>query len=154
MIEDYTIRRTVDVAVDPATAFDFFTRDMHLWVQDTPYTWNDPERALGIRFEPGVGGRLVEVWDAATGEGYEWGRILEWEPGRRFVLAYRCVILPPGAETEVEVRFERRGKGTRVTLEHRGFEKLAAKVFEDWKDRAWRMLMEWFSDYANQKEPS
>jgi hypothetical protein len=153
MIDDFTIRRSVDVAVAPAAAFDIFTRDMHLWFQSTPYSWNDPDRAVGIRFEPGVGGRLVEVWDAATGEGYEWGQVLQWEPGRRFVVAYRSVFLPPGAETEIEVRFERRGKGTRVTLEHRGFEKLPAEVYADWNGRAWRMLMEWFSDYANKERP-
>jgi hypothetical protein len=152
MIDDYTIRRSVDVSVDAAAAFEIFTRDMHLWFQSTPYSWNDPDRAVGIRFEPGVGGRVVEIWDAATGEGYDWGRVLEWEPGRRFVLAYRCVFLPPEAQTEIEVRFERRGKGTRVTLEHRGFDKLPAEVYEEWKGRAWRMLMEWFSDYANKEQ--
>lgn len=148
MIEGSAIVRSVDLALKPQQAFDMFTREMHLWFQNTPYSWNDPSRAKGIRFEPGPGGRIVEIWDEATGEGYDWGRVLEWEEGRRFVLAYQCMFLPPGAQTEIEVRFEPAGQGTRVTLEHRGFDKLPPEVYEDWKERAWRKLMQWFSDYA------
>jgi hypothetical protein len=147
MIEGLSIVRSVDVPVDPATAFDMFTRDMPLWIQDTRYTWNDAERAQAIRVEPGVGGRIIEVWDESTGEGYDWGNIRIWEPGRRFVFDFHSMYLPEGATTEVEVRFERLGEGTRVTLEHRGFESIPA-AFEEWKTRAWRKLMEWFEAYA------
>lgn len=153
MIEGSAIVRSVDVAVEPGRAFDMFTREMHLWFQNTPFSWNDPERAKGIRFEPGPGGRIVEVWDEATGEGYDWGRVLEWEEGRRFVLAYQCMFLPPDAQTEIEVRFEPLAGGTRVTLEHRGFDKLPPEVYEDWKKRAWRMLMQWFEEYAAKGRP-
>jgi uncharacterized glyoxalase superfamily protein PhnB len=34
-----------------------------------------------VRFEPGVGGRLVEVCDTSTGEGREMARVTVWEPG-------------------------------------------------------------------------
>jgi Activator of Hsp90 ATPase homolog 1-like protein len=141
-----SVVRTIDVDVDPATAFDVFTDEIGAWYKPGPYSWNDPERAVGIRFEPGVGGRWLEVWDEATGEGFEMGRILVWEPGERLVLSYRSVHLPPDPLTEVEVRFEALDGGTRVTLEHRGWERLAA-VPEWVEKRAWVAFMGWFKDY-------
>lgn len=146
-----TIVRTVEVAVDPATAFEVFTEEIGAWYKGLAHAWNDPERAVGIRFEPGVGGRLLEVWDEATGEGYEMGRILVWEPGERLVLAYRNVTLPPEPLTEVEVRFEPADDGTRVSLVHRGWERLPAEVFTTWASRAWIPFMHAFGDHVARK---
>jgi uncharacterized protein YndB with AHSA1/START domain len=53
---------------------------------------------------------------------FEIGRVRVWEPGRRLVLEWRLRNFKPGEVTEVEVRFEPSGEGTRVTLEHRGWE--------------------------------
>jgi len=140
--------RTVDVTVDPKTAFDVFTSEIGQWYRSGRYSWNDPARAVGIRFEPGVGGRLVEIHDEASGEGYEMGRILVWQPGERLVMAYRNAHLPPGIQTEVEVRFEPVGGGTRVTLEHRGLDRLPRAEFETWRNRAWIIFMAWFRDHV------
>jgi len=52
--------RTVDVAVDPATAFEVFTAEIDDWYERGRYSWHDPKRAVRIRFEPGVGGRWIE----------------------------------------------------------------------------------------------
>lgn len=104
--------------------------------------WNDPARAIGILIEPGIGGRWLEVWDEATKEGYELGRVLVWEPGERLVLTYRNVHLPPG-DTEIEVRFESLGAATRVTLEHRGVQELS----EAQRANAWVNFMAWFREY-------
>ena len=50
--------------------------------------------------------------------------MLAWEPPGRLVLAWN--ILNADAEpTEVEMRFVPEGDGTRVELEHRGWERLA-----------------------------
>ena len=100
-------------------------------------------RAKTILIEPGIGGRWLEVWDESTGEGYELGRVLVWEPGERVVLSYRNVHLPPG-DTEVEVRFEPIGTATRVTLEHRGI----AEMSEAQRANAWLNFMAWFREYA------
>ena len=143
-----SIVRTVEVAVDPLTAFEVFTDDIGDWYQSGPHSWNDPERAVGIRFEPGVGGRWLEVWDEATGEGYELGRVLAWEPGKRLVVTYRNVQLPSSVETEIEVRFEPVADRTRVTLEHRGLEALPANELALWEERAWVGFMGWFRDHA------
>jgi hypothetical protein len=118
-----------------------FTGEIGEWYRSGPHSWNDPGRAVGIRFEPGVGGRWIEVWDEASGEGYELGRIRVWEPGERLVVSYRNVQLPPGLETEIEVRFEPVQDGTRVTLEHRGLEALPAEELALWESglgsRSW-----------------
>ena len=118
-----SVTTTVDVAVDPETAFRVFTDDIGAWYKDTPYSWNDPSRAVGVRIEPGVGGRWVEVWDAETGEGFTMGRITAWEPGRRLVMGYTSRRIPEPV-TEIEVRFDPIPGGTRVVLEHRGFSNL------------------------------
>ncbi len=139
--------RTAEVAVAPGTAFRLFTEEIGAWYRSGRYSWNDPERAVGIRFEPGAGGRLVEVHDAATGEGYDMGRVLVWEPGVRLVLEYRNVHLPPGP-SEVEVRFEPAEGGTRVTLEHRGLGPLPPAEVERFERNAWVAFLGWFEEYA------
>lgn len=70
-----------------------------------------------------VGGRFIEVYDAATGEGLEIGRILVWEPGRRLVYTWREAGWVPEERREVEVLFEAVAPGqTRVTVTHSGWE--------------------------------
>ncbi len=102
-----TVVRTIEVAVSPEIAFEVFTEEIGEWYRSGPYSWNDPARAIGIRFEPGVGGRLVEVWKDAGREGYDMGRILAWEPDVRLVFEFRNAHLPP-VPTQVEVRLEPR----------------------------------------------
>ena len=143
--------RSVEVPVDPVTAFQAFTEEIGQRYRPGRYSWNDPTRAVGIRFEPGPGGRLVEVHDLVTGEGYEVGRILVWEPGVRLVMAYRNVHLPPTLRSEVEVRFERVEGGTRVILEHRGLDRLPAADFETWRGRAWLAFMDWYREHVRNR---
>jgi len=38
--------------------------------------WNDAKWTVGIRIEPGVGGHWIEVYDEATGEGFECARLV------------------------------------------------------------------------------
>jgi uncharacterized protein YndB with AHSA1/START domain len=140
--------RTVDVAVDPATAFEVFTAEIDAWYARGPYSWHDPDRAIGIRFEPHVGGRWLEVHDAETGEGVEIGRIRAWEPGRRVLVSFTSSWLPPEPPTEVEIRFEAVPTGTRVTLEHRGIDQLPPDVARAWRSRAWKALMATFAEYV------
>jgi hypothetical protein len=53
-----------------------------------------------MRIEPGVGGRVLEVYDEERGDALELGRITVWEPGAE--LAYRSLV----DDTEVVVRFQ------------------------------------------------
>jgi len=142
-----SITRSVDVDVDPATAFTVFTEEIGLWYRALPYAFNDPARAIDTYLEPRLGGRWVEVWDAATREGYEIGRIIAWEPGRRLAMTYRSVHLPPEPLTELEVRFDAHGDGTRVTLEHRGWDRLPPALFATWSSRAWAAFVAGFASH-------
>ena len=74
-------------------------------------------------FEPRVGGRFLEVYDESGGA-LEVGRLLVWEPAERIVWQSRADGRPPGQQTEVEVRFQAVEQGTRVTVEHRGWDRV------------------------------
>jgi uncharacterized protein YndB with AHSA1/START domain len=141
---------SVEVAVDPATAFDVFTAEIDAWYRRGPHSWKHPERAVGIRIEPGVGGRLLEVHDEATGEGFKTGRILVWEPGVRLVFADLVSSAPPDL-TEVEVRFDPTPEGTRVTLEHRGLDRLPADAAAAKRKYGWITLLRWFGEFMDKE---
>lgn len=141
---------TMEVAVDPETAFAIFTEEIDQWWRRGPINWNHPDRAIGIRIEPGVGGRWIEVEDAATGEGVECGRITVWEPGNRLAFLYRDVSGQLD-DTEVELRFEPVSSGTRVTLEHRGWDSLPPDVSERRravKQFGWTNILLWFAEWS------
>ncbi len=144
------VTTAIEVAVDPATAFAIFTEEIGQWWRPGPINWNDNRRAVGIRIEPGVGGRWLELYDEATGEGFECGRITVWEPGARFVFLY----MDAGHQidgTEVEVRFDPVEGGTRVTLEHRGWEQLAASIgarARNAKRYGWANIVRWYGEWT------
>jgi uncharacterized protein YndB with AHSA1/START domain len=112
------------VAVEPAAAFEAFTADIDRWWKRTPRHRFAPGQQGILCFETGPGGRLVESWGPGPEEAFEVGRVLAWEPGRRLAFEFRFPSFGPGEVTEVEVRFEREGDGTRVSLEHRGWDRL------------------------------
>jgi uncharacterized glyoxalase superfamily protein PhnB len=149
-----TVTASVDVSVDPATAFEVFTKEIGSWWKPGPTTWNDATRAVEMRFEPGVGGRWLEVWDESTGEGFEMGRITVWEPPSRLAFAYMDNDLRDPL-TEVEVRFEPVGAGTRVTLEHRGWDRVADELANRKrriKEYAWPASLTSFARWTVERE--
>lgn len=109
-----TVSSEVEVAVDPATAFEAFTAEMDLWWVRGPINfWSDAGRVVEVRCEPGVRGRILEVLDdRATGEVFERARITSWEPGAR--LAWSSEL----DDVRTEVTFAPTDSGTRVTVEH------------------------------------
>ena len=82
------------------------------------------EDGLQVVLEGRVGGRLYERTRA--GKELDWGEVLVWDPPRRF--AYLWHIRWDRADaTEVEVTFTAEAAGTRVDIEHRGWERLGAR---------------------------
>jgi uncharacterized protein YndB with AHSA1/START domain len=119
-----TIRVTTVVPADPATAFALFTTEVDAWWRRGPRFRHGLGRPSVMRFEGEEGGRLVEAYTDAAGGAFEVGRILAWKPGDRLAFEWRGNNFEPGLVTEVEVRFEPASGGTRVTLEHRGWDRV------------------------------
>ena len=65
-----------------------------------------------------MGGRFFERF--SDGEEFEVGKITAWDPPARVVFTWQQPDWD--GPTEVEVRFAAEGDGTRVQLEHRGWE--------------------------------
>ena len=109
------IRKTVLVDFAPAEAFELFTTRIASWWPVGTHSYGGDD-VTDVVLEPRAGGRLYEV--TAAGE-QEWGSVLAWEPPDLVVIDWQ---IGEARGTEVEVRFSPEGAGTRVDLEHRGFE--------------------------------
>jgi uncharacterized glyoxalase superfamily protein PhnB len=92
------------------SAFTAFTDEIDSWWVRGPINFFDSGRAVAMRIEPGLGGRVLEIYDEARGEALELGRITVWEPGVQ--LSYRSLV----DDTEVDVRFDAVEGGTRVRV--------------------------------------
>jgi uncharacterized protein YndB with AHSA1/START domain len=141
----------VTVDASPDDAFRIFTDEIGLWWRrGTPY-WNDADRGLSVRIEPGVGGRFIEVYDLDTGTGFDVGQITAWEPGRRLALSWTQIGWPAGATTDLEVTFTPAPDGTLVTLKQTGFERVGAGAegFLDGYSRGWKEVLSWFAQHVN-----
>jgi uncharacterized protein YndB with AHSA1/START domain len=137
----------VVVEASAEDAFRMFADEISLWWRPrTPY-WNDPERGLYVRIEPGVGGRFLEVYDDETGEGFEAGRVTAWEPGRRLGLTWTQVGWPAGVTTDIVVTFEPVAEGTLVRLEHSGFERVpdTTRSLAGY-DAGWKEVLGWYAE--------
>ena len=100
--QDTMVSSEVEVAVDPDTAFAAFTDELDLWWVRGPINHFAGGRAVAMRCEPGVGGRLLEVYQD---DALELGRITAWEPGKR--LAWRSSL----DDVNIDVSFAPAGAG-------------------------------------------
>jgi uncharacterized protein YndB with AHSA1/START domain len=111
-----TIHKTITVDAPIEQAFETFTRRMGSWWPRGSHSLFDERKEIVL--EERVGGRVYEV--STEGEEGEWADVIAWEPPDRFVLRWR--VNPKRGPTEVEVRFTSENGGTRVDLEHRGWD--------------------------------
>jgi uncharacterized protein YndB with AHSA1/START domain len=124
------LHATVTVRRAPEDAFRVFTRDMGTWwpLQMHSIAVDEYEgkvKAESIVCEEREGGRIYEVMsDGAEGT---WATILTWDPPRRVVMDWKPT-LAAGPSTEIDVTFTPEGEGTRVDLEHRGWERLGDRA--------------------------
>jgi uncharacterized glyoxalase superfamily protein PhnB len=138
----HSVSSSVEVAADSLTAFTVFTEEVGLWWVQGPINFYDSSKAYGRRFEPGVGGRVLEVYDDRTGEGLELGRITVWEPGAR--LAWKS----SRDDVSVDVQFEKTGAGTTVTVEA-----TVAEGGQDLGATSWvRVTPLWFGDWCAKRD--
>jgi len=141
------ILRTVEVSTTPARAFEVFTRRMGEWWPLRQFSIAE-DKAVGVRFEEWTGGKVFEVVEDGTE--WEWAEVLAWEPPHRVVLAWHPT-LEPVVSTEVEVRFNASDGGTRVELEHRGWDRLgdiAATARVDYHE-GWVPVLNLYQALAN-----
>ena len=137
-----SVSSEVEVAVGPETAFRAFTDEMNLWWVRGPINFFDSARAVAEVCEPGVGGRILEVYDRAAGDVLELARITAWRPGE--LLAWRSSV----DDVRVEVTFSPIPAGTRV--------RVVATIPADGQDRggtAWvRVTPAWFSAWCARRD--
>jgi uncharacterized protein YndB with AHSA1/START domain len=133
------VRLAFDVDAPQAHAFAVWTDHIHTWwPQDHTYTGLF---GLSVVLEGHVGGRIFER--SLDGREWDWGRVLVWEPPARLVYTWHLRQTADEA-TEVEIRFVPTSvDGTRVEIEHRGWERLGADG-PSWRDRnrgGWETLL-------------
>lgn len=117
------VRVAIQVAVAPAVAFRVFTAELDAWWRrGLAYRVAPGDRGV-ISLEPRVGGRLFESYRVDGVERVvETGTVTAWQPPTRLVFEGRAVNFVPGQRTEVEVTFAPSGRGTLVTVTHRGWD--------------------------------
>lgn len=115
---------SVLVPLQPDAAFELFIdRFADWWPRDSHHI--SDAGAVDVVLEPREGGRWFER--AEDGSECEWGQVKEIERPDRILFAWQLTPewkFDPDLTkaTEVEVTFDAEADGTRVTLEHRGFE--------------------------------
>ena len=108
------------VAAPADRTFAAFTDEIGEWWQPNAlfrFTNRDGGR---LAFEPDPPERLVEI--GTDGERFEIGPVRVWEPPHRLVFGWRQAGFADDQSTEVSVRFDAVENGTRVTVEHFGWD--------------------------------
>ena len=126
--QDQPVLKTITVKASAERAFQVFTNEIDSW---WPRSHNIGKGIMKqTRIEGRAGGRCYS--EQTDGTECDWGRVLVWEPPRRFVMAWQIdpqwQYEPDLAKSsEVEVRFTpQEGGATRVDLEHRYFQRHGA----------------------------
>lgn len=140
-----SVASEVTVGVSPRAAFDTFTGEMDLWWVRGPINFFDAARAAAMVCEPGVGGRILEVYDADTGDALELGKITAWQPGER--VAWRSSV----DDVTVEVSFDPAGQGSTLV-------RVVATVPAGGRDQGgsfWqRVVPAWFGSWFERRDPA
>jgi hypothetical protein len=148
IIRPAPVRRSIEVAVSQARAFEVFASGMNRWWPREKSIGGSPQ--VSVVMEPFAGGRWYEV--GQDGSECQWGKVLAWEPPGQLLLAWQIGAdwrYDPDLETEIEILFRELGpKLTRVELEHRKLETFGDKaeamkeMFE--RPQAWGSVLEAF----------
>lgn len=109
------------IAAPPARVFEAFTAEIAAWWRPNPLFAFTP-RSPGVMAFEGEGNERRLVERLASGKVFEVGKVRVWEPGETLVVGWRQASFAPNMDTEVEVRFEAVEGGTRVSIEHRGWD--------------------------------
>jgi uncharacterized protein YndB with AHSA1/START domain len=125
------IRRSIVVSATPENAFRLFTEGMGGWWPTERFSLASEREGVKVEsvvFEPADGGWIYEV--GSDGRRGDWGRVVAWDPPDRVLIDWKPNDRPWEQATELEISFEPDGSGTRVTLEHRAWERLGPDAAE------------------------
>lgn len=141
-----TIRKSVTVRCTPDKAFGVFTREIGRWWPLGKGFSYGGERAKEIFLDDRAGGRLYERF--TDGSEFEIGRVTRIDPPHLILFTWKSPHWE--SATEVEVRFTAAAEGTRVELEHRGWEG-GPKMAESGKRMAggWDNVLEHYAAHAS-----
>jgi uncharacterized protein YndB with AHSA1/START domain len=128
-----TIRKSIRVERSPEISFKVFCEEIGVW---WPGGFGGKDSRLSM--ERRVGGRFFET--RADGTQYDIGRLTAYQPPDVVAFTWRA----PSWEvtTQVEIRFAADGNGTRIELEHSGWEQ-DAKTLDTRKnyDSGWETIL-------------
>jgi uncharacterized protein YndB with AHSA1/START domain len=133
------IRKTITVPRGPESAFRLFTEGMGSWWPVKAYSAGG-EDAEAVNFEPRAGGRIYER--QAGGAEVPWGTVETWEPPSLVRFSWGL------NGSEIQVVFVPDGDGTRVELEHRGWDRLEDQQERDSYDAGWDIILAEFAATA------
>jgi hypothetical protein len=142
------VTKTVTVSCSQQRAFEIFTEEFGGWWPTQTYSIGR-ERTTTAIFEGREGGRIYEVIEG--GEEAPWGRVTVWDPPSRVEFEWQTNPEAP-APTYVIVTFSPEGTGTRVDLEHRGWEIYRERAGEARAeyDTGWPFVLGSFAEAANE----
>ncbi len=116
---------TVFVAISQEDAFEVFTEEIDQWWRHGRKYRIAGRHPGRLVIQGGLGGRLFESVELPSGpKTFEVGSIVAWDPPRRFEMEWRGVNFREHEKTFVEVTFAPSGRGTLVTVRHRGWSAL------------------------------
>jgi uncharacterized protein YndB with AHSA1/START domain len=137
------VAKSIVVAVPPEQAFRTFTEEIATW---WPFATHSIHGEAAERVVWGdESGQVVEL--SREGKQAVWGELLVWEPPHRFAMKWHPGRAPEES-TELEVRFSAEGEGTRVDLEHRGFEKRPPEARKSY-DTGWDEVLGCYAGGVN-----
>src|SRR5262249_17106925 len=140
--------KNIRVNTSQAHAFEVFTSGLGRWWPLDHGIGKTPRKAAVM--ETRLGGRWYEL--AEDGTETNVGKIIVWEPPKRFVMTWDINSqwkADTTVSSEVEVQFIAERDATRVELEHRKFERLGAEGGEKMRkdvDGGWPALLERFKN--------
>jgi hypothetical protein len=141
--------KSLVVARSIEEAFRLYTQDIGKWWPSATHSLGG-EKVAAVAIEGRVGGRIYERW--RDGTEMTWGTIREWDAPKRIVHTWH-VSTDPDHASEVELRFVALApERTRVTLEHRHWERMAGEKAQEVRggyDQGWQaILMDLFGKIA------
>ena len=138
----YAIEKDVFVRAPVERAWTMFAERLGEWWPLESHSFGGERAETAVLTEE----RLYEVWDDGTER--TWGHVVAYEPPHRLVLTW---LIGDDCGREVEIRFAAEGEGTRVELEHRGWEAGAEEARQNYES-GWTVVLDRFVDSAHAEE--